>query len=465
MSNAGLKKTTNDVLQIWEKKGKVGGGKKLRFRHQRVTGGQIYRLPVKRFEKIILGIWPAMEERSPGLAMKITRDYGKAVKEKLHIPFLAAIRVQDIGAWEALRRRRADQRKVSGGMLVYVVPNYRALVEKGTKESANWTGKAKELNIILEKYNNEFETSADDRTKLTRDNILGSQVGHAEGEGKDQVGLASSSAAVSQAKLIINEAEARGVPVPELKAAVLKYENAMDLTLDHHQIIDSAGNFSKTYHAVMTEQAAGDNQSLAQKEADNLKIFQEDVALIGNETSTLPADAIAQVVMYNLSTGKFVKSKGTKTKKIDERGRGQNKRTRKEKETYNVITDTGPDVSLYIKKHKQIKKTRSNSPFSYMAMINKRLPQTVRKNMGAPGLVNRTGAFASSVKLQDVNITAQGHPSFGYIYEKNPYQVFEVGTGAAPWATSQRDPRKLIDRSIREVAAELAIGRFYTRRM
>jgi hypothetical protein len=105
------------------------------------------------------------------------------------------------------------------------------------------------------------------------------------------------------------------------------------------------------------------------------------------------------------------------------------------------------------------------SPFSYMAMINKRLPQTVRKNMGAPGLVNRTGAFASSVKLQDVNTTPQGHPSFGYTYDKNPYQVFEVGTGSAPWSNSQRDPRKLIDRSIREVAAELALGRFYTRRL
>ena len=100
-----------------------------------------------------------------------------------------------------------------------------------------------------------------------------------------------------------------------------------------------------------------------------------------------------------------------------------------------------------------------------MAMINKRLPQTVRKNMGAPGLENRSGRFAGSVEVQDVNITKQGHPSFGYTYEKDPYQVFEVGTGAAPWATSQRDPRKLIDRSIREVAAELAIGRFYTRRL
>ena len=100
-----------------------------------------------------------------------------------------------------------------------------------------------------------------------------------------------------------------------------------------------------------------------------------------------------------------------------------------------------------------------------MAMINKKLPQTVQKNMGPPGLVNSSGRFASSVRLQDVNTTKQGHPSFGYTYAKNPYQVFEVGEGSTPWATPERDPRKLIDRSIREVAAELAIGRFYTRRL
>ena len=105
------------------------------------------------------------------------------------------------------------------------------------------------------------------------------------------------------------------------------------------------------------------------------------------------------------------------------------------------------------------------SPFSYMAMINKKLPQTIRKNMGGSALQNRSGRFANSVTIQDVNKTKQGHPSFGYTYAKNPYQVFEVGTGSAPWATPDRDPRKLIDRSIREVAAELAIGRFYTRRL
>ena len=53
----------------------------------------------------------------------------------------------------------------------------------------------------------------------------------------------------------------------------------------------------------------------------------------------------------------------------------------------------------------------------------------------------------------------------GYDYQKNPYQVFEVGQGQAPWANTDRDPRKLIDKSIREIAAQFAIGRFYTRRI
>ena len=100
-----------------------------------------------------------------------------------------------------------------------------------------------------------------------------------------------------------------------------------------------------------------------------------------------------------------------------------------------------------------------------MAMINQRLPETLEKNMRAPGLENRTGRFANSVKLTDVSQTAKGFPSFGYTYERDPYQVFEVGRGKSPWATPERDPRLVIDRSIREVAAEMALGRFYTRRV
>lgn len=99
------------------------------------------------------------------------------------------------------------------------------------------------------------------------------------------------------------------------------------------------------------------------------------------------------------------------------------------------------------------------------ALIDKKLPDTIRKNMGAPGLENRSGRFANSAKITDISSTRKGFPSIGYTYQKNPYQIFEVGRGKAPWANSDRDPRRLIERSIREIAADLAIGRFFTRRM
>ena len=85
--------------------------------------------------------------------------------------------------------------------------------------------------------------------------------------------------------------------------------------------------------------------------------------------------------------------------------------------------------------------------------------------MGLPGLENRTGRFASSVTATDVVRTAQGYPSVGYTYRKNPYQVFEVGAGDSRWATNARDPRKVIDLSVREIAAQLVVGRLYTRRV
>ena len=108
---------------------------------------------------------------------------------------------------------------------------------------------------------------------------------------------------------------------------------------------------------------------------------------------------------------------------------------------------------------------KQKSLFNIMAMINQKLPQTVEKNMGVPRLENQTGRFAQSVKLTEATTTPQGYPSFGYTYQKNPYQVYESGQGRAPWADGHRDPRQLIDASIRELAAHLALGRFYTRRV
>ena len=97
-----------------------------------------------------------------------------------------------------------------------------------------------------------------------------------------------------------------------------------------------------------------------------------------------------------------------------------------------------------------------------VGVLNTQLPRVVAKNMGDPRLNNRSGRFAASVRVTDVGTTPQGFPSIGYTYMKNPYQTYETGFKQGD---PDRDPRKLIDSSIREIASSMAIGRFYTRRV
>ena len=120
-------------------------------------------------------------------------------------------------------------------------------------------------------------------------------------------------------------------------------------------------------------------------------------------------------------------------------------------------TKTGPVQSGKREQRKQ-------SPINLMTLINSKLPQTVRKNMGFPALENRTGRFASSPRVLDVSQTPAGFPSVGYTYERQPYGVFEASSGSR-FADPDRDPRTLIDKSIREIAAEMVTGRLYTRRI
>ena len=99
-----------------------------------------------------------------------------------------------------------------------------------------------------------------------------------------------------------------------------------------------------------------------------------------------------------------------------------------------------------------------------IGILNDRLPKTVAKNMGSPRLENRTGRFAGSARVTDIAITAKGHPSIGYTYRRDPYEVFEASSGTR-FSSKDRDPRAVIDLSIRELAAQQAIGRLFTRRV
>ena len=137
---------------------------------------------------------------------------------------------------------------------------------------------------------------------------------------------------------------------------------------------------------------------------------------------------------------------------------GKNNKT-KPRRTRIVPPWTAPTLAKVIKSTRtgKSRSAPANAPLFLLGVLNEQLPQRVESNMGAPALTNITGRFASSPRVTDMAITPQGFPSIGYTYQRDPYGVFEQDP--------DYDPRKLIDRSIREIASQYAIGRFYTRRV
>ena len=82
-------------------------------------------------------------------------------------------------------------------------------------------------------------------------------------------------------------------------------------------------------------------------------------------------------------------------------------------------------------------------------IINKRLPAEVRRNMGRPALMNRTGRFSNSVRLLSLT---EGHSTLvaKYTYLLSPYSTFE-NTGKKRWPMAY-NPKPLIAKSIRNLA-------------
>ena len=93
--------------------------------------------------------------------------------------------------------------------------------------------------------------------------------------------------------------------------------------------------------------------------------------------------------------------------------------------------------------------------------INKRLPAEVRRNMGRPALINRTGRFSNSVELtslQEGSKTLVGT----YTYLLSPYETFE-NTGEKQWPAGY-NPKLLIAKSIRNLAEQYTDEKFTLRR-
>lgn len=129
------------------------------------------------------------------------------------------------------------------------------------------------------------------------------------------------------------------------------------------------------------------------------------------------------------------------------------------------VKKTGPkSAAAFAAPRKPKAKTKGNTVTlpKLIGILNQRLPTVVARNMGDPRLNYRTGRFANSVRAVGATRTSGGFPSIAYTYQRNPYETFEQGRLQG---SPDRDPRKLIDMSIREIAAQFALGRLYTRRV
>jgi len=81
--------------------------------------------------------------------------------------------------------------------------------------------------------------------------------------------------------------------------------------------------------------------------------------------------------------------------------------------------------------------------------------------MHPPALVNRTGRFRNSAEVTNVMIGPRGGTQIDYTYMKYPYQTFEPGYAQG---STNRDPRRIIGQSVREIAQKLTGNRFITTR-
>jgi hypothetical protein len=103
-----------------------------------------------------------------------------------------------------------------------------------------------------------------------------------------------------------------------------------------------------------------------------------------------------------------------------------------------------------------ISDTAPTSLISLQNLINRQLQDVISANMGdgnARNVLNyRTGRLASSAKVESLSESRSGMITAFYSYMKNPYATFsEGGQQSTP---KSRDPKLLISKSIREIAAQ-----------
>jgi hypothetical protein len=251
------------------------------------------------------------------------------------------------------------------------------------------------------------------------------------------------------------------------------YDDLLKIQLEYSQIVTSTGKLSATYIPFITFQDKYTNRVTDKaREQRVLKLVGQFFEKIGaGEITSMEGSSTLEEKAISLVVKNLADIKGA-TVKVDKKIHPKIKRNTKGSVTSRG-KKTGSGGSLKKRKAKsntvtpgKTSKAKQStvSTANILGLVNQKLPTRVADKMGSPRLNFQTGRFAGSVRATEVRKTKEGFASIGYRYLRNPYEVFESTSGTR-FSSIARDPRSLIDASIREIAAELALGRIYTRRL
>lgn len=448
MSSEALRKVAEKVVRDLERtKNNTKGS--VRTKLEKIEG-QIFIINKGRFVRDALYHAPALAEIDPATQ----KQYVDQVWEELNTYMVGlAKQITKKGRLAEVRAEMLNVKGVKSDDHLYAVKTFSSA--QNAKGSKVVEIIKKVLIAADKKYDEELLKEIGGSNNKT-----GAQIGHAD----EGFGFAASSVRALRASQIASTGNLAPADKATVNEIFTSFESTIQMEIFHAQIINGRRGLKKSYVPVLSWQGTVDNQTLSNLEAEAIRSLNETFkGLATQEGSTTMLSGIEQVLLFELE-GKPSRQKrvtGKRTKEISEKSNGN----ADGKVTSYKRTIVGRDSTSTKRNYKRRTKANrgvSSSPLALMALLNSQLPRVVAKNMREPYLNYRTGRFAQSVRVTDIQRTPQGYPSIGYTYQKNPYQTFERGYKLG---NLEKDPRELIDMSMREIAASAAIGRFYTRRV
>lgn len=202
-----------------------------------------------------------------------------------------------------------------------------------------------------------------------------------------------------------------------------------------------------------------DIEKTLQKFVQNKKVqaIASEYIHISNSSPTLVDDIRSSILSIlkgekpNVKPSRYTaKDNVTSGKKTTKKAPSSSTKKRLSKHTGKEYASNSPTVKIV-----NNPSTAVNLP-NLLALINQQLQDVVSANMGdgtSRSVLNyRTGRLASSARVDSLSESRSGMITAFYSYMKNPYATFsEGGRQSIP---KSRDPKLLISKSIREIAAQ-----------